>query len=199
MRENRPSGSEGGVAFGPSLPLSGGQFACPGKKREAQGVCMEDVLSRRLPHPPLPQRQQAARTPNAAARLCATGQTRRVAFGVRAACCRCACSQTTSMPVDAYSLRDAAHLQSAIAWSFALRYFVRMSLTEVEKPVTGWSDRERGDLAAWLLDSLPAHDGEDASAESLAEAVRRREELDSGKVQPLTDGEFWATYGTDRR
>ena len=23
MRENRPSGSEGGVAFGPSLPLSG--------------------------------------------------------------------------------------------------------------------------------------------------------------------------------
>ena len=45
MRENRPSGSEGGVAFGPSLPLSGpfvnppcraSPFFVPDPEREAQ-------------------------------------------------------------------------------------------------------------------------------------------------------------------
>ena len=39
------------------------------------------------------------------AAVCATGGTSREAFGVRAACCRLACSQTTSMPLHAYPLR----------------------------------------------------------------------------------------------
>ena len=38
MRENRPSGSEGGVAFGPSLPLSG---------RSVNPPCSRSLFSKR--------------------------------------------------------------------------------------------------------------------------------------------------------
>lgn len=73
-----------------------------------------------------------------------------------------------------------------------------MSMTEIQAAVSGLPERERGSLAAWLLDSLPAHSGEDAAADSLAEAARRRDELDSGAVRPLTADEFWASIERER-
>ena len=67
-----------------------------------------------------------------------------------------------------------------------------MSVAEIRNTVANWSEFDRGTLAAWLLDSLPPHGHEDASAEGIEEAARRREELDSGSVQPLRSDEFWA-------
>jgi len=73
-----------------------------------------------------------------------------------------------------------------------------MSMVEIQSAVAGMSERERGTLAAWLLDSLPPHSGEDASAESLKEAVRRRDELESGNVKALSSDEFWASIERER-
>jgi hypothetical protein len=68
-----------------------------------------------------------------------------------------------------------------------------MSVAELQKVVADLSEFERGTLAAWLLDSLPPHSHEDASTEGIEEAARRREQLDSGQVCPLSSDEFWAS------
>ena len=66
-----------------------------------------------------------------------------------------------------------------------------MSLSQIRDAVAELPDKERGALAAWLLDSLPPNSGEDSSAEGIAEAVRRREELNSGRVKAVSSEEFW--------
>ena len=68
-----------------------------------------------------------------------------------------------------------------------------MSIAEIQDAVSDLPEFERGTLAAWLLDSLPPHSPEDADAEGIAEAVRRREELESGCVRPLSSDKFWAS------
>jgi hypothetical protein len=68
-----------------------------------------------------------------------------------------------------------------------------MSIAEIQNAVSDLPEVARGTLAAWLLDSLPPHSHEDASAEGIEDAARRREELDSGKVRPLSSDEFWAS------
>ena len=73
-----------------------------------------------------------------------------------------------------------------------------MSLTEIKHALADLPDRKRGSVAAWLLDSLPPHSDEDATAEGVAEAARRREELDSGRVQPISADEFWAAVARER-
>jgi hypothetical protein len=73
-----------------------------------------------------------------------------------------------------------------------------MSLNQIKDAVVGLPDKERGALAAWLLDSLPPNSGEDASSEGIAEAVRRREELDSGRVREVSADEFWASVERER-
>jgi hypothetical protein len=73
-----------------------------------------------------------------------------------------------------------------------------MSLSDIKDALTELPDKQRGSLAAWLLDSLPPHGGEDASAEGIAEASRRRDELDSGRVQSIAADEFWAAVERER-
>jgi hypothetical protein len=73
-----------------------------------------------------------------------------------------------------------------------------MLLNQIKDVVADLPDKERGALAAWLLDSLPPNNGEDALAESIAEAVRRREELDSGRVREISADEFWASVERER-
>lgn len=73
-----------------------------------------------------------------------------------------------------------------------------MSLLELKETVAQLPDIEKGDLAAWLLDSLPPHNAEDSSNDSVEEAARRREELDSGRVKPVPATEFWATIERER-
>jgi len=73
-----------------------------------------------------------------------------------------------------------------------------MSLAEIQNTISNLSDHERGTLAAWLLESLPPHQPEDATVEGIKEAARRRDELDSGKARPLTADEFWTAIQRDR-
>ena len=68
-----------------------------------------------------------------------------------------------------------------------------MSIAEIQHAVSDLPEVERGTLAAWLLESLPPHSHADAGAEGIEEAARRREELDSGRVHPLSSDEFWAS------
>jgi len=68
-----------------------------------------------------------------------------------------------------------------------------MSIAEIQHAVSDLPDVERGTLAAWLLDTLPPHGDEDAGADAIEEAARRREELDSGRVRPLSSDEFRAS------
>ena len=57
-------------------------------------------------------------------------------------------------------------------------------------PVAGHQvDRVRGH---------PLDGAEDATADSLADAVRRRDELDSGRVQTISADEFWAAIERER-
>jgi hypothetical protein len=53
-------------------------------------------------------------------------------------------------------------------------------------------------VAAWLLETLPPHGTEEGAAEGIAEAARRREEMDSGRVQPTSADEFWAAIAQER-
>src|SRR2546428_6726629 len=64
-----------------------------------------------------------------------------------------------------------------------------MSIAEIRNAISDLPEFERGTLAAWLLDALPPHGYEDASAEGIEEAARRRDEVDSGKV--------WLTTATE--
>ena len=66
-----------------------------------------------------------------------------------------------------------------------------MSVAEIQRAVSGLPEKERADLAAWLLESLPPSSDDDAGAESLEEAARRREDLESGRVKPVPAKEFW--------
>lgn len=71
-------------------------------------------------------------------------------------------------------------------------------IEEIKQEASGLPAKARGSLAAWLLDSLPPHSGEDASADSIQEAVRRRDELDSGRAQAISSDEFWAAIERER-
>jgi hypothetical protein len=73
-----------------------------------------------------------------------------------------------------------------------------MSMADIQHAVRDLSEFDRGQLAAWLLDSLPTHSHEDAAPESLAEAVRRRDQLDSGGMNPLSSEEFWTALDQTR-
>ena len=74
-----------------------------------------------------------------------------------------------------------------------------MSVAEIQRTVSGLSEKERGQLALWLLDSLPPSSHEDAGDESIAEAVRRREDLDSGRVQAIGTADFWTAVERERQ
>jgi hypothetical protein len=73
-----------------------------------------------------------------------------------------------------------------------------MSMSDIQATLANWPEQERGKLAAWLMDSLPPHSGEDATDSSIAEAVRRRDELDGGQVKPLSADEFWTSIQRER-
>ena len=67
-----------------------------------------------------------------------------------------------------------------------------MSVADIKSAVAELPEQDRAELAAWLLDSLPAASFGDENDDGLREAARRREELDSGRAAPLSAAEFWA-------
>ena len=67
-----------------------------------------------------------------------------------------------------------------------------MSVAEIKNAVAELPEQDRAELAAWLIDLLPAPARGDVDEDELQEAVRRREELDSGQVAPLGAEQFWS-------
>jgi hypothetical protein len=72
-----------------------------------------------------------------------------------------------------------------------------MSMAEIKSTIASWPAEERGQLVAWLLNSLPPHTQADAISESIDEATRRREQLDSCEAQALSSEEFWNSIRED--
>jgi Putative addiction module component len=64
-------------------------------------------------------------------------------------------------------------------------------LKELEVAVLSLPDKDRARLADRLLGTLPAPCA-DAPAAILTEAERRDAELESGRIRPLTEAQFWA-------
>jgi hypothetical protein len=73
-----------------------------------------------------------------------------------------------------------------------------MSMADIQAALADLPEQQRGTLAAWLLESLPPHSAEDASASSIEDAVRRREELDNGTVRPMSADQFWNSIERER-
>jgi Putative addiction module component len=73
-----------------------------------------------------------------------------------------------------------------------------MSLNQIKAAVAELPEAARGSLAAWLLESLPPHADEDAAAAGIEEAARRRDDLESGKVQAMDADEFWTAVKQER-
>ncbi len=59
-----------------------------------------------------------------------------------------------------------------------------MTLAQMKRSASELSDEDRADLADFLLESLDAYEA-GVSAEWRAEAVRRMEEIDSGKEKGI--------------
>ena len=66
------------------------------------------------------------------------------------------------------------------------------TLQEFEAAILGLSEQDRLHLADKILRSLPKPPGAMASEETLAEAIRRDQALESGVIEPLTEEAFWA-------
>lgn len=73
-----------------------------------------------------------------------------------------------------------------------------MSVAEIKSAVAQLTERDRAELAAWLLDSLPFPDVRENEDNGLAEAARRCAELDSGQVAALGSEEFWSDVDRER-
>jgi len=66
-----------------------------------------------------------------------------------------------------------------------------MSMTEVQAMLRIFPERERLELAAWLLESV-SHRPDDATIAESAELARLRQaKLDSGDAASLPEDEFW--------
>ena len=65
------------------------------------------------------------------------------------------------------------------------------AIEQIEKTVLALPIAQRVTLAESLLSSLPPVGEAWTEAEELAEVERREREIESGRVQPLADAEFW--------
>jgi hypothetical protein len=71
-------------------------------------------------------------------------------------------------------------------------YYFSVSVIEIRNAVSALPEKDRAELAVWLLDSLTEHGDEDALADSIAEADRRRADLELGQSSLLSESEFWS-------
>ena len=73
-----------------------------------------------------------------------------------------------------------------------------MGVAEIQEEAMKLDDWDRAELAGKILDSLGGADPGDDDADSLAEAIRRGEELKSGKVQPISKDELFDEFRKSR-
>lgn len=73
-----------------------------------------------------------------------------------------------------------------------------MSIPEFQDGARKLSEKERAELAWWLLESLPPADQEDGLSDSLEEAERRRADPEGGRASLVRENEFWAAVRDER-
>lgn len=73
-----------------------------------------------------------------------------------------------------------------VAGSRGILYLAAVKLAEIEQEALALSERERGSLAAKLLDTLPPPD----TTVTDEEVERREQELESGEVAAMLHEEF---------
>ena len=73
------------------------------------------------------------------------------------------------------------------------------AIEEIQKTVLALPIEQRVFLAESLLQSLPPIQDELSDAEEMAEAQRRENEIETGKVQAISDSDFWPSIEADRR
>lgn len=66
-----------------------------------------------------------------------------------------------------------------------------MSVAQICSNLGVLPESDRAEVAAWILQTLPKHDDEDAITDSLALARQREAELDRGEVEAVGWNEFW--------
>jgi putative addiction module component (TIGR02574 family) len=72
-------------------------------------------------------------------------------------------------------------------------------VAELEKAVLALPIRQRALLAEALLQSLPPNMDDTTEAEEIAEVERRDHEIETGKVQPVTQEEFFRRVEATRK
>lgn len=72
-----------------------------------------------------------------------------------------------------------------------------MSVAQICSNLGVLPESDRAEVAAWILQTLPKHDDDDAIAESIAIARQREAELDRGDVKPVGWNEFWQKVRAD--
>ena len=73
------------------------------------------------------------------------------------------------------------------------------AILEIEKTLLALPVEQRAALAEALLSSLPPAGEEWSDAAEIAEAERRDKEIESGRVQPLSEEEFGQRIEASRR
>ncbi len=73
------------------------------------------------------------------------------------------------------------------------------AIEEIEKTVLALPVTQRVLLAESLLGSLPPLTEDWTEADEMAEVERREREIESGKVQPLPEAEFWRRVEAGRK
>ena len=73
------------------------------------------------------------------------------------------------------------------------------AIEDIEKTVLALPVKQRALLAESLLSSLPPLSEDWSEAQELAEVERREREIESGKVQPVSDAEFWRRVEAGRK
>jgi len=72
-------------------------------------------------------------------------------------------------------------------------------IQELEKTVLALPVEQRVVLTESLLDSLPPAGEDWSEAEELAEVERREQEIESGQVKAIPEGEFWHRVQAGRK
>ena len=73
------------------------------------------------------------------------------------------------------------------------------AIQELEKTVLALPVEQRVVLTECLLNSLPPAGEDWSEAEELAEVERREREIESGKIKPIPEDEFWRRVEAGRK
>ena len=73
-----------------------------------------------------------------------------------------------------------------------------MSMADVQNLVSALSERDRVELAAWLLESVAGQADDVVLTETATIARQRQADIDSGEAKVLSDQQFWTRIASGK-